>query len=79
MAVEQHWTAYNRRMTDLFRERDRFPVECPKRKAVAERLLALWDADGDWIPRAAALPTHTDFAQIRRRVNSGSDRPAIHA
>jgi hypothetical protein len=46
-AAEERWASYNRRMADLFRERDRHPVDSTERAAAAERILALWVAEGD--------------------------------
>jgi hypothetical protein len=46
-AAEERWASYNRRMADLFRERDTHPVDSPERTAAAERILALWVAEGD--------------------------------
>jgi len=46
-AAEERWVTYNCRMADLFRERDRHPVDSPERTTAAERILALWVAEGD--------------------------------
>ena len=44
--AEEKWAAYNTSMRSLFAERDRFPLESPERTAAAEKILALWDAEG---------------------------------
>jgi hypothetical protein len=40
------WEAYNTKMTSLFTERDQHPLESPERTAAAEKILALWYAEG---------------------------------
>jgi hypothetical protein len=45
-AAEQKLAAYNARMAALFAERDTHPVDSPERTEVAERILALWVAEG---------------------------------
>jgi len=42
---EKRRADYNARMAELFAERDKHPVESVERTAVAERILALWDAE----------------------------------
>jgi hypothetical protein len=43
---EKRWAEYNARMADLFAERNKHPVQSAERSAVAERILALWAAEG---------------------------------
>ena len=45
-AAEQKWAAYNARMAALFRERNKHDVNSPEREAAAQRILALWAAEG---------------------------------
>jgi hypothetical protein len=42
LATDQNWAAYNRKMADLFTERNACALDSPERTAVAERILALW-------------------------------------
>ena len=44
--AEQKWVAYNRKMADLFAERDKYPLDSPEREAAAKTILALWVAEG---------------------------------
>ena len=44
--AEKSWAIYNQQMADLFRERDRHPVDSSERTAVAEKILVLWIAAG---------------------------------
>ena len=46
-AAERKWAAYNLKMTALFSQRDKYPVDSPEREAAAEAILALWVAEGD--------------------------------
>jgi hypothetical protein len=46
IASEEVWAAYNAKMTDLFAERDRWPVSSPQREAAALAILALWVSQG---------------------------------
>ena len=46
LAAEQKWAAYNRKMADLFAERDKYPVDSPEREGAAKAILALWVAEG---------------------------------
>ena len=47
LTPEQKWAAYNSKMTALFAERDKYPVDSPEREAAAKAILALWVADGN--------------------------------
>ena len=47
LAAEQKWAAYNRKMADLFAERDKYPVDSPEREGAAKAILALWGAEGN--------------------------------
>jgi hypothetical protein len=40
LTPEQKWAAYNSKMTALFAERDKYPVDSPERGAAAEAILA---------------------------------------
>ena len=46
LPAERKWADYNQRMVALFAERNLHPVDSPERTAVAERILALWVAEG---------------------------------
>jgi hypothetical protein len=46
LTAEQKWAAYNRKMAELFAERDKYPVDSPEREAAAKAILALWIAEG---------------------------------
>ena len=46
LTAEQNWAAYNRKMAELFAERDKYPVDSPEREAAAKAILALWIAEG---------------------------------
>ena len=46
LTPEQKWAAYNSKMTALFAERDKYPVDSPEREAAAKAILALWVAEG---------------------------------
>jgi hypothetical protein len=46
LTPEQKWAAYNSKMTALFAERDKYPVDSPEREAAAEAILAHWVAEG---------------------------------
>ena len=45
-ATEQKWAAYNGAMQRLFAERDTHHLDSPERTASAEKILALWYAEG---------------------------------
>ena len=45
--VDQKLAAYNRKMSALFAERDKYPVDSPERSAVVERIYGLWMDEGD--------------------------------
>ena len=47
LITEQKWTAYNRKMAELFTERNKYPVDSPEREAAAKAILALWVAEGE--------------------------------
>jgi hypothetical protein len=47
LAAEQNWAAYNRKMADLFAERNKYPVDSPEREAAAKAILALWVTEGN--------------------------------
>ena len=47
LTAEPRWTDYNRKMADLFAERDKYPVDSPEREAAAKAILALWVAEGN--------------------------------
>jgi hypothetical protein len=46
LTSDQKWAVYNRKMTALFAERDKYPVDSPERETAAEAILAHWVADG---------------------------------
>ena len=46
VAHEQKWASYNEKMVELFRERDRHPLDSPEREAAAQAILALWVSEG---------------------------------
>lgn len=46
VSADRKWTGYNQRMAALFAERNLHPLDSPERTAVAERILALWVAEG---------------------------------
>jgi hypothetical protein len=46
LTAEQKCAAYNRKMAELFAERDKYPVDSPERDAAAKAILALWIAEG---------------------------------
>lgn len=46
-APEQKWASYNEKMAELFRERDRHPLDSPEREAAAQVILALWVSEGE--------------------------------
>jgi len=45
-AAEQKWAGYNSAMRRLFAERNTHPMDSPERTASAEKILALWYAEG---------------------------------
>ena len=47
LTAEQKWAAYNRKMADLFAERDKYPMDSPEREAAAKAILVLWVAEGN--------------------------------
>ena len=46
LTSEQKWAAYNSKMTALFADRDKYPVDSPGREAAANAILAHWVAEG---------------------------------
>ena len=46
VSANRKWTDYNKKMASLFAERDLHPVDSAERTAVAEKILALWVAEG---------------------------------
>jgi hypothetical protein len=46
-ATEQKLAAYNGKMKDLFKERDKHPVDSAEREAAARRIFDLWMEDGE--------------------------------
>ena len=45
-ATEQKWAAFNNAVQRLFAERNTHPMDSPERTASAEKILALWYAEG---------------------------------
>ena len=46
-APERKCAFYNEKMVELFRERDRHPLDSPEREAAAQAILALWVSEGE--------------------------------
>ena len=46
-APERKCASYNEKMVELFRERDRHPLDSPEREAAAQAILALWVSEGE--------------------------------
>jgi hypothetical protein len=46
-APDQKWALYNEKMVELFRERDKHPLDSSAREAAAQAILALWVSEGE--------------------------------
>jgi len=47
IAHGQKWASYNEEMVELFRERDKHPLDSPEREAAAQAILAQWVSEGE--------------------------------
>lgn len=45
-ASQTRWSAYNKKMADLFVQRDKYPLDSPEREIAAQAILNLWVAEG---------------------------------
>jgi hypothetical protein len=45
-ASQTRWSAYNRKMADLFVQRDKCPLDSPEREIAVQDILNLWVAKG---------------------------------
>ena len=44
-ASQTRWSAYNKKMADLFVQRDKSPLDSPEREIAAQAILNLWVAE----------------------------------